>query len=125
VDINPNSNATHKMDVFDFLRCKYAQRPWRWVIGDPDYSEEQVRRLGRHAGFSSEKVFADWRQERILDQFMVRWAQNILWLDRRMPIFGKKVFARRRVWLVYQGGWRNVRVLQWLARTENPLEAFP
>lgn len=114
VDINPDSNATHKVDVFEFLKSDESQSLWKWVIADPDYSDEQMHRLKRTAGISSQGIGGDVYKSRALKLFMIKWAQNILWLDRRMPKFSN-CFERRYVWLVNQGGWHDVRILQWLS----------
>jgi hypothetical protein len=123
VDTNPESKATHTANVFDFLKFPVAEREWKWVIGDPDYCDEQSKRLGRKGQFNSGKVFADWRDERKLSSFMDSYARNIIWLDRRMPGFSRN-FERKKVWLIFQGGWRNVRVLQWLSKTMMPLSDY-
>ncbi len=123
VDINPNSNATHKVDAFEFLKSAESRRPWKWVIGDPDYCDEQAKRMGRPGGFSSQQFAGNVEKENIISDFMAKWTDNILWLDRRMPRFNK-VFARKKVWLIRTWGWHNVRVLQWLSRVARPLEVF-
>lgn len=111
-----HQNATHQGNVFDFLKRKDSilQHEWEWLIADPDYCEEQERRLAREKGFMVGDRFADWRDERLIEDFAKEYVQNIVWLDRRMPHF--KGFEFKKIWLVWQGGWRNVRVLTWQSR---------
>ena len=109
-------NATHRGNIFQYLKNqdKELWRNWDWLIADPDYSEEQERRLAREKGFMVGDRFADWRDERLIEEFIERFVSNVLWLDRRMPHF--KGFEFKKIWLIWQGGWRNVRVLTWQSR---------
>jgi hypothetical protein len=111
-----HENATHRGDVFDLLKRKDPAiwHEWEWLVADPDYCEEQERRLARERGFMIGDRFADWRDERLIEELVERFVENVLWLDRRMPHF--KGLEFKKIWLVWQGGWRNIRVLTWQSR---------
>ena len=128
VDVESHPNVTHVMDAFNYIKSSEAQHKWSHVIGDPDYNAEQQHRLrGNHSKASSGEIFADPNVEREISQFLSKYAENILWLDRRMPYFDRVRFER--VWsntkLFYQGGWRNVRVFEHLRLKQARLDEEP
>lgn len=106
-------NATHNMDVFEFI--KGDGELWDYTILDPPY--EMSDRTKKEMGYKQQsnliavsknhrKVFCDWAMEH---------TYNILWLDVCAPFFDP--FQRVKLWFFLTGGYKHIRVLSELRNT--------
>lgn len=108
-------NATHRMNVFEFLKSSEAQKEWETVLLDPPYgivsSKQKLKQYADRTAVSSSVP-----KRRTLAAFFLQYARNVVWFDQCAPL--PEGFYRAKVWLVLPGGYRTVRILSWLRRNE-------
>ena len=113
--------ATIKMNVFEFIKTKEAQREWECCILDPPYNiynpEIDLKGYGDTASVS-----ASIPKRNALAKFFLAHCKNVLWFDQSAPLpFG---FIRKKLWIFFPGGYRTLRVLSWLQRKDIKLKDF-
>lgn len=100
--------ATNRQDVLSFIR--YNRQIWDLVILDPPYGIERRNKLDEYAKTSS--VAADVILRRELEEFFRNHAGDVLWLDGCVPL--PKPFYRVYIWILFPGGYRPPRYLNWI-----------
>ena len=120
VDIE-RPEATHNMDVFEFIKTKEAQKQWEWCILDPPYNiynpDQDLKDYGIRASVS-----ASVPKRNALADFFRKYVKNVLWLDHCAPL--PQGFIRKKIWFYFPGGYRTIRILSWLQRANKHITAF-
>jgi len=107
-----HSNATKRMNVFEFI--EQNKEEWDFCVLDPPYkSMEGARKLVKSTAWAGHKpVSGNTLYRRIMAAFFLKHCKNVLWFDYVTPC--PKGFERKKVWFIYNDGYRNVRALSWL-----------
>lgn len=111
-----NSNATNNMAVDAFLASD--ERYWDWVILDPPYKLANTGSAAPHYDMPI-AVSQNIPFRRKLENYLRNHTDNVFWLDICAPL--PKGFRRHKVWFLFPGGYRPLRVLSWLKREMRPL----
>jgi hypothetical protein len=107
--------ATINTDVFKWLETSEAKQKWDICILDPPYKIENAdNKLKGYADVCS--VSASVPKRQALEKFFKEYCNNVVWLDFCCPM--PNGFKRKKIWFLLQGGYRPVRVLNWLERIE-------
>ena len=109
VDIE-RPEATDNIDVLDFIQSD--TRHWDLVILDPPYEIKTTSKLSEYGKTSS--VAANVPLRTALVQYFIKHCDNVVWLDMCAPLF--EGFNREKLWFLFPGGYRTVRILSWLKR---------
>jgi len=107
--------ATDRKDVLEFI--KNDNRKWEYIILDPPYDIKTKSKIDEYAKTSS--VAADVLLRRALAEYFSTHTDNIVWLDMCAPMI--RGFQRKKLWFLFPGGYRTLRILSWLKRYENRL----
>lgn len=118
VDIE-RPEATINCDVFDFI--KDNKQHWKWCVLDPPYKIENAH--------SDLKQYGDWTcvtasvpKRRALEEFFIKYCDNVLWLDLASP--KPQGFVRKKVWTFIPSSYQHIRALTWLKRSADKLEDY-
>lgn len=116
-----SKRATVNADVFEFIKSQGARKPWAFVILDRPYalSARNIEQMEYpvHDTF----LWSSKQKRDAFEAFLQEFADNILWFDACAP--RPSGFYRYRSWLYLKGGYTTVRVLSWLKREGERLEA--
>lgn len=116
VDIE-RAEATINMDVFEFITKD--ERHWKFVVADPPYQTTDPRPVKDYK--IKESMSGDvWRQS-AMGKYLQAHAENVLWFDYASPC--PDGFYRHETRLYLPGAWKRTRVLTWLKREGERLEA--
>jgi len=107
VDIE-RPEATRRQDVLAFV--KTDSRRWNYIILDPPYNIKRKSKLQEYAKTLS--IAADVTLRKALAAYLPRHAKNVLWLDICAPLPAGLI--RKKLWLLFPGGYHTVRILSWL-----------
>jgi len=101
--------ATINDDVFNFI--KHDERLWLWCILDPPYNIASAKKkLKQYKIYTP--VSSSVPKRRALAKYFREHVQNVLWLDLCAPL--PHGFKRVKLWFLFPGGYRHIRVLSWL-----------
>ncbi len=100
--------ATDRQDVLAFI--KTDSRHWNYIILDPPYAVRDASKLQEYGKTSS--VSASKPLRKALAEYLPGHAKNVLWLDMCAPLPAGLI--RKKLWLLFPGGYHTVRILSWL-----------
>lgn len=105
-------NATKRMDVKEFL--KSDNRLWDWILLDPPYNIQNKSKTKEY--YIQRPLAADIELRNLIRNYAYLHTKNVLWLDYAAPMI--KGFKRKKLYFLFPGGFRNIRVLSWLVKDE-------
>jgi len=115
VDVS-HPNATNNIAIEDFIVSD--NRDWDWVVLDPPYKLVNNGSAAPHYDIPV-SVSTNVPFRRKLEEYLRNHTDNVLWLDICAPL--PKGFSRQKVWFLFPGGYRPLRVLSWLKREIKPM----